>query len=146
MGCFNSVVLNASVDAVWSTLRDFHDLSWAPSVVTDIKKVGDARGTEVGARRILNDAFHETLRALDDDARLIRYSIDDGPGPVSAGNVSGYVGEVRVVPVTVAADTPQTVVTWTSSWASEGGSGGSVHEFCDPIYRALLADMKGHFG
>ena len=34
---------------------------------------------KLSAKRVLNGAFHETLLALDDDARVIRYSIDDGP-------------------------------------------------------------------
>lgn len=145
MGCYNAAVLNADADAVWSALRDFHDLSWSANVVSDVKRVGSASGTEVGARRVLNDAFHETLHVLDDEARYIKYSIDDGPGPVAAGNVAGYFGEVRVLPVTVGAG-EQSVVVWTSSWSSEGGEGGPVADFCDPIYRALLSDMKAHFG
>lgn len=146
MGCFNAVVLNSPVDTVWATLRNFHDLSWSANVVTDVKVVGDAGPTDVGAKRVLNDAFHETLRLLDDDNRLIRYSIDDGPGPTASGNVSDYIGEVRVMPITVGSDGDQTVVIWTSNWASENGEGGSVAEFCDPIYQGLLQDMKSHFG
>jgi hypothetical protein len=146
MGCYNAVVLNAPADTVWSALRNFHDLSWSPNVVTDVKVVGDAGATDIGAQRVLNDAFHETLHVLDDDNRFIKYSIDDGPGPTSSGNVSGYFGEVRVLPVTVGAEGDQTAVVWTSSWDTENGEGGSVAEFCDPIYAALLTDMKGHFG
>ena len=60
MGCYNATILNASPDTVWNALRDFHDLSWSNNVVEKVTPVGDASGTEVGARRILNDAFHET--------------------------------------------------------------------------------------
>ena len=142
MGCYNATILNASPDTVWNALRDFHDLSWSNNVVEKVTPVGDASGTEVGARRILNDAFHETLHVLDDDARHIRYSIDDGPGPVAKDAVVGYIGEVRVLPITIP-ESGQSVVVWTSSWESEAGG---VHEFCDPIYRALLGDLKSHFG
>lgn len=79
---------------------------------TDVKRVGDTPGTQVGARRVLNDAFHETLHQLDDAARRLRYSIDDGPGPVAAGNVSGYFGEVRVMAVTATSATPSTGRCW----------------------------------
>ena len=78
--------------------------------------------------------------SLDDDARVIRYSIDDGPDAVSKENVTGYVGEVRVEPVT---DDDSTFVLWTSSWETDSGG---VEEFCNPIYRALLNDLKQHFG
>ena len=88
MGCYNATVLNSSADSVWSALRDFHDLSWSPNVVTDVKIVGEAGATDVGARRVLNDAFHETLHVLDDEKKYIKYSIDDGPGPTASSNVT----------------------------------------------------------
>jgi len=139
MGCYNSIIVDAPVDKVWATLRDFHDLSWCTDVVPQLEVVGDAGSTEVGAQRILNGAFHETLRELDDEARLQRYSIDDGPEAVSKDKVKGYIGEGRAFAVT---DDDSTFVLWTSSWES---SEGGVQEFCDPIYRALLAALKSHF-
>lgn len=141
MGCRNATVLDAPADAVWNALRDFHDLSWSANVVEDVEVVGDAGGTEVGAGRVLNGVFHETLQELDDENRLIRYSIDQGPGPLEG--VQGYVGTVQVAPVTVPEGSSQTVVIWSSDW--ESGSEG-IHEFCDPIYKALLGDLKAHFG
>ena len=139
MGCCNSTVVNAPVEKVWARLRDFHDLSWCPNVVSKVEKVGGLAGTQIGAKRVLDGAFHETLLALDDSERAIRYRIDDGPGAVSKENVQGYIGEVRLFPVT---DANATLVLWTSHWDS---SGGGVAEFCDPIYRALLADLKKTF-
>ncbi len=139
MGCYNSAVINAPVEKVWAALRDFHNLDAYPNVVEKIDKVGDIPGTQIGAQRVLNDAFHETLVALDDQAHVIRYSIDDGPAATSKDNVSGYIGEVRVFSVT---DDDQTFVLWTSSWES---SGGGVAEFCNPVYQALLSDLKATF-
>ncbi len=138
MGCRNATALNASPDAVWNALKDFHDLSWAPNVVTSVTRVGDIAGDSVGAKRVLNDAFHETLHELDHEARYLRYSIDNGPGPLET--VTGYFGEVAVIPATPDAD--KAIVVWTSDWASEDGG---VGEFCDPIYRALLTDLNAHF-
>jgi hypothetical protein len=83
--------------------------------------------------------FHETLRTLDDEERTFSYSIDDGPDAVSKDNVQGYIGEVRVFPVT---DDNSTFVLWASGWDS---SGGGVQEFCDPIHQALLSGLKSHF-
>ena len=139
MGCYNTCVVRAPVAKVWVALRDFHDLSWAPNVIRSLDTVGEAVGQEVGAKRVVNNAFHETLLTLDDDAHTLTYSIDDGPDAVAKDKVSGYVGKVRVFPVT---DTDATFVEWSSSWAtSEGG----VAEFCNPIYRALLGDLKSSF-
>jgi hypothetical protein len=139
MGCYNSCVVNAPVERVWSTLRNFHDLSWASDVVQNVARVGDAAGDRVGAQRVLNGVFHETLLALDDVDRELKYSIDDGPGAVSKEHVTGCVGTVRVMPVT---DGGGTFVAWSSSWQD---SNGGVKEFCDPIYQALLNALRQHF-
>ena len=136
MSCYNSVTVSAPVDKVWETVRNFHDMSWGD---IQIEAVGDAGNTEVGAKRILNGAFHETLLTFDDEERTFSYRMDDGPDAVSKDNVQGYLGEVRVFPVT---DDNSTFVLWTSRWDS---SGGGVQEFCDPIYRALLGSLKSHF-
>lgn len=139
MGCYNSAVVNASIDRVWEVLRDFHDLSWAAGVIESADKVGDLPADRIGARRILNGAFHETLLAINDVDRCLKYSIDDGPGPVSRAKVRGYVGAIRLFPVT---DTDATFVEWSSSWES---GGDDVAEFCNPIYRALLEALQKHF-
>lgn len=96
-------------------------------------------GTAPGAGRILNDAFHETLRAIDDDACTFTYSIDDGPGPIAADAVANHRGTEQLHPVT---DTGQTLVVWTSSYESE--QEGAIADFCNPIYQALLGALKSH--
>ncbi len=131
---YQSIVINAAAGKVWDSIRDFHDLSWAPTVVTGVEVVGDAAGNEVGAGRVLNGVFKETLLTVDDDARVFTYSIDEGPGPLAEG-VRNYQGKVSVQPT----DDGGTVVEWTSSWEENDEA---VHDFCHPIYVALLDDMK----
>ncbi|MEE2657711.1 MAG: hypothetical protein VX733_04345 [Candidatus Latescibacterota bacterium] len=46
--------------------------------------------------------------------------------------VVGHVGQVQVFPMTTA------TIPWTSEWQS----GEGIAEFCDPIYQALLDDLK----
>lgn len=139
MGCYNTCVVNASVDQVWSALRNFHDLSWAPEVITSLEPIGDAAGDQLGAKRVLNGAFHETLQGLNDVDRVVTYSIDDGPEAVSRDRVSGHVGVVRVCAVT---DGNASFVEWSSIWED---SQGGVKDFCDPIYKALLDSLKHYF-
>jgi hypothetical protein len=135
MACYNSTVVNAPAEQVWEKLRNFHDMSWAKGVIETCTPAGSKGPTEPGAQRVLNGAFHETLKGLDDDSRSLHYSIDAGPAAVSKDNVQGYIGEVRVFPVT---DANATFVLWTSQWES---SGGGVAEFCDPIYQGLLSAL-----
>lgn len=138
--CYNSAVIEAPCEKVWQAIRDFHDLGWAPGVVTRVDTQGDLKGDQIGAKRILNDAFHETLLTLDDDERTFSYSIDDGPEPVSKDSVSNYIGAVRVAPIT---DSDTTFIEWQSTYESPDDT--AVGDFCNPIYVALLDALKQHF-
>lgn len=135
--CYNSTVINAPIEKVWAAIRNFHELSWGATVIAKVDAVGDKKGTEVGAKRILNDAFHETLVSLDDDAFTFAYSIDDGPEPVSKASVTNYVGVVKLSPVT---DSNHTFIEWRASYESAIAS--EIGNFCNPLYRALLASLK----
>lgn len=42
-------------------IKDFHKASWDDEVIKKIGKVDELSGVEVGTKRVLNDAFHETL-------------------------------------------------------------------------------------
>jgi hypothetical protein len=139
MGTYNTRVIPAPVDAVWQTLRNFHDMSWAKGVIDDLAVVGKRGADQIGAKRVLNGVFHETLLGLDDEDHEVLYSIDDGPGVMAKDKVRGYRGRIRVRPVT---DRDHTFVEWSSSWQ---GSAGGVFDFCDPIYKALLDTLARRF-
>ena len=134
---YQSTVIHAPVEEVWATLNNFHDLSWAPNVITGLAIVGDAGATETGAKRVLNGAFSETLISIDEGGRTFSYTIDDGPPPVSKDDVSNYVGKVVVRPVTEGAG--GTFVEWSSSWDMNDEAAA---EFCHGIYVALLGELK----
>jgi hypothetical protein len=136
---YQTTVVNAPVDEVWALLRNFHDMSWATGVVERCEAVGDKPGDEIGAQRVLNGVFHETLQELNDTDRVARYSIDDGPAPVSQNDVKDYNGVIRAFPVT---DIDATFVEWSSSWEAEDDK---AEEFCHNIYVALLKALKSTF-
>lgn len=130
-----SKVINADINKVWARFSDFHDLAWASKVITKVEKVGDIDGGQVGAKRFLNDAFHETLLEIDSDNKVLRYSIDDGPSPLSKDEVSNYEGLVKL---SLDTESGGTLVEWSSSW--ESNSEDAV-EFCHDIYVALLDEL-----
>ena len=103
-------------------------------MVTGVDVVGNKPGDKPGAGRILNGAFHETLRTLDDMGKTFTYSIDDGPSPVSKDDVNNYVGRVLVEHMATG-----TRVEWSSTWQQNDDA---AHDFCHAIYVALLDDMK----
>jgi len=132
--CYNKLETNASISKVWETICDFHDLSWAPGVATSVESIGDKKGNEVGAMRVLNEAFHETLIELNPSSYTFSYSIDDGPGPVAREAVKNYIGIVQLSEIENG-----TLVEWSSTFESENEN--DVSEFCNPIYQALLSAL-----
>ncbi|MBI5614645.1 MAG: SRPBCC family protein [Gammaproteobacteria bacterium] len=136
---YNSIVVNAPVEIVWKRIADFHDFSWAPSVITTCEKVGIKDGTAVGAQRLLNGAFLDTLIAYSALEHRIMYSIDDAPSPISPSEISGYVGNLHLLPVTSG---NRTFAEWTGTWESTGTEAVS---FMNDIYRALLRDLGQQF-
>ena len=132
-----SIVINTSIDNVWAKFGNFHEMPWAPNVITGIDKVGEIDGTQVGAKRILNGAFHETLQEVDASNHTIKYSIDDGPSPVSKEEVSNYIGTIKLSEMDGG-----TLVEWTSNWDSNAED---AVEFCSGIYTALLGELKAAF-
>ncbi len=138
--CYNSTVVNAPREKVWDSIKDFHNLSWAGAVITKVDIIGEKTGHEIGATRKLNDAFLETLVSVNEDEFTFTYSIDDGPEPLSKDSVSNYLGAVHLYPVT---DSNTTFVEWTSSY--ESASEQAVADFCNPIYVALLDELKSFF-
>ena len=138
--CYNSAVINAPCEKVWESLRNFHDLSWASAVIDKTVVVGDCKGDQIGATRLLNDAFEETLLSLDDRKHTFSYKINDGPEPLSSKSVEVYIGWVRVFPIT---ENDTTFIEWQSTYDSVDNR--AVHEFCNPIYQALLKSLKDYF-
>lgn len=133
--CYNKIEINSPIGTVWDTISDFYDMSWAPGVITSVTTEGDKSGKEPGAKRVLNGAFHETLREVDADAFTFSYSIDDGPGPISKSAVDKYVGVVKLTE-----SDNGTLVEWSSTYESENDK--EVADFCNPIYVALLSALN----
>lgn len=137
---YQSIVVNAPVEQVWVRVKNFHDFSWASEIITSCDSVGDLGPMEVGAKRLLNGVFHETLIRMEPEDHLIEYSIDDGPSPVSASDVSNYVSSLHLQPVTLG---NTTFVEWYSNWESQQED---AVEFCHDIYVALLNTLVASFG
>ncbi len=134
-----SKVVNAPIAEVWSRVKNFHNFSWASNVITNVEKVGAIDGGSVGAKRILNNAFHETLIEINNDEFFLKYSIDDGPSPVSKGEVENYIGVVKLSP---SSDGAGTLVEWTSAWESKVDDAVA---FCHGIYVAILDELEKSF-
>jgi hypothetical protein len=137
---YNSIIVPAPIEQVWSRIRDFHDFSWAPSVITSCEKVGDGDGRSVGARRRLNGTLLDTLIAYSAIDRRMMYSLDEGPSPLSSSEIRDYVGNLHLLPITT---DNTTFAEWSGMWESENTE---AVEYMNGVYRSLLADLAAEFG
>ncbi len=112
---YNSIVVNAPIRALWEYISDFHDFSWAPSIIRRCEKVENKGGTIVGAKRLLNGSLLDTLIAYSSIDHRITYSIDDAPSPISPTEISKYVGVLHLLPIT---SEGKTFVEWSDKWES----------------------------
>ena len=136
---YQTAVIYAPVAQVWNKIKNFHDLSWGSAIVEKCEAVGSKAGDQIGASRILNDAFHETLVELSELDKSLKYSIDDGPAPVSKDDVKDYIGAVRLIPIT---ENDTCLIEWSSSWESPKDD---ACDFCHNIYVALINELKKAF-
>ncbi len=132
--CYNKIEIDRPIADVWNTISNFHDMTWADNVIINVNKVGDKKGTEIGAKRVLNGAINETLINFDANKFTFSYSIDHGPGPMSKF-VSNYIVVVELTSIE-----DGTLVEWRSSFESENDN--DVAGFLNPIYSALLSALK----
>lgn len=136
---YNSIVIDAPLATVWNRIADFHDFSWAPSVISTCEKVGPLGSTAVGARRLLNARFLDTLIAYSALEHRIVYSIDDGPSPISPAEIRNYVGSLHLLPIT---STNKTFAEWSGEWESKSTE---AVPYMNEIYVALLRDLARGF-
>lgn len=132
--CYNKIEIDRPIADVWNTISNFHDMTWAADVVINIVKVGDKKGTEIGAKRVLNGAINETLINFDANTYTFSYSIDHGPSPLS-NFVSNYVVVVKLTSIEGG-----TLVEWRSSFESKNDN--DVTGFLNPIYSTLLSALQ----
>jgi hypothetical protein len=77
--------------------------------------------------------------AIDRQNYTLKYSIDNGPSPVSNKEVSNYIGVVKLSAET---EGGKTHVEWSSSWESDVQD---AVDFCHGIYVALLDELAESF-
>lgn len=142
---YNSIIVDAPIEVVWERIKDFHDFSWAPTLIKKNENVGTKDGMTVGAKRLLNGEFLDTLIAYSAVDHRINYSIDAAPSPISPAEIKNYVGDLHLLPIT---SEGKTFVEWTGMWESTGrceSTGTEAIEFMNKIYVILLKDLADQF-
>jgi hypothetical protein len=137
MGFYHSIVIQAPIDDVWKTIANFHDLSWADPVLTKSERIGDTPGDQVGAKRILNDQYHETLLMYDAGRFTFSYATENIPEEFLNTTVTDYMSTIRLLPVT---SNNTTFLELTATF--ETAQPDAVVQLGNPIYEALLEALK----
>lgn len=121
---YASTILKASVQTVWSLVRDFNALpSWAPPVARS-KIEGGLDADVVGCVRSFylhnGDHVRERLLALDDSNYTFTYNFEKPAFPVK-----NYVATLRLYPVT---HTDETFAEWTATFDEAPGDEGKFEK------------------
>ena len=143
MKIMRSVIIEATIDTVWATVRNFDGVvNWNPGVVAARMETGTP--TSVGSIRHLDIAdgsvFRETLLAHSDLERFYTYDIIEGPLPCT-----DYVSTHRFIPIT---DGDMTLSVWSGEFACNAIDEESLNAIVgNQIYRdgmrGLNTYMKG---
>ena len=132
-----AVDIDAPIDRVWKIIRNFHDFSWAEGMVKSCLAIGEVKGTTVGAKRVANGVFHETLLELDESGYTLRYLVEEGPPPLTSTEVSDFQGVMQLRENS----NDGTCVEWSAIWNAEDDAGV---KFCKGMYKGLLREMAKH--
>jgi len=112
-----------SADDVWAAVRDFGCSSWSS---VDITVEGDGEGA-IRTVHMPNGAVSERCERLDDEARVLSYSIVSGnPFPIS-----DYLATMTVRPV----DADSSELVWSATWQTD--------EDPEPIEANLTRFIRG---
>lgn len=137
-----TAVLDATVDAVWSRVRDFaHWDAWIERVTRTEMDPGQ-ESAPVGAVRTVyvtdragSHSIRERLVSHDDRLRTLAYDFPAGsPFPVR-----GYLGSVHVEAITTSPG--QTYLRWTGDYDADGADDASVATTFTAIYESFIHDL-----
>ena len=138
-GVYYSTVLDAPIERVWDSIRDFNALAdWHPLIV-DCHIEENQPSDRVGCVRNfrLEDGanFRERLLSLNDFKKTFSYCIEECPLPLE-----NYVATVKLSPVT---DGNRTFVSWSSTFQCPPDAEQELSELVeDGVYRAGLEAIR----
>jgi hypothetical protein len=140
---YASGVVAASVEEVWTLVRDFNGMpDWHPGIEKSSLDSGGS-GTEVGAVRRLTlgggGVVVERLLTLDDLSYTFTYQILESPFAVRR-----YISTLRMAPVT---DSGHTFIEWWSDYDSEAADEEELTKtFAGGVYGGGIKALQERFG
>ncbi|MGH6816209.1 MAG: zinc-binding dehydrogenase [Hyphomicrobiaceae bacterium] len=134
-----STVIDAPIETVWETLRDFNShSSWHPAIAAsriEERRASDEIGCVRDFRLKDGGALREQLLALSDKDKTLTYCILDAPVPLE-----GYVATLRLKPIT---DGNATFWEWESRFTAPPGQEAALSRLvAEDIYQAGFAAIR----
>lgn len=140
---YASALIPASIERVWTTVRDFNALpTWHPLIVQS-RIEGYKPADQVGcirAFRLKDGGFiREQLLSLSDLEYSLTYAILESPM-----SVKDYLATIQLMPVT---DTNSTVVEWSAEFSCSTDQAMALSELIERgVFQRGLNALKQRFG
>ncbi|MDR6289815.1 MULTISPECIES: SRPBCC family protein [Inquilinus] len=139
-----SSVINAPVETVWKTVRDFNAMpGWHP-VIASSKVENGGPSDRIGCVRSMELAdnggtVRERLLTLSDSDHSVTYAILSAPMPVE-----NYVATLRLVPVT---DGNRSFAEWTAEFDVTAENEAAMRKLIGQgVFQAGFDSLKQRFG
>jgi fatty-acyl-CoA synthase len=137
-----TAILDATVDEVWSRVRDFGRWDAWIERITRVEMDPGQESAPVGAVRTVyvtdragSHSVRERLVRLDDRLRTLSYDFPEGsPFPVRS-----YLGTVHVEAITTSPG--QTYLRWTGDFVADGADEATVSKTFAGIYESFIRDL-----
>ena len=128
--------INAPAEDVWKLVSNFNGLDKFVEAITE----SSIESSGVGAVRTLTlqdgGKVKEKLESLDNDRRILTYSIVDSPMPIQ-----NYKGIIQVREIS---DT-QSLFTWSSTFETDEGVEDEMKEAMEELYSLGVEGLKNKF-
>ena len=139
-----SSVINAPVETVWKTVRDFNAMpGWHPVIASSkvedggpSDRIGCVRSMELGNN---GGTIRERLLTLSDSDHSVTYAILSAPMPVE-----NYVATLRLIPVT---DGDRSFAEWTAEFDVTAENEAAMRKLIGQgVFQTGFDSLKQRFG
>jgi hypothetical protein len=139
---YASAIIDADPEEVWRFIRNFDRTPDYLQLVEHSEITGGQPADRVGCERVMTltdgSVVKETLIAIDDELRELRYHLTEAPFPFT-----GYYSTMRVYAITT---TGGTFVAWSSTYDCESADADANDDLlAGQIYSPGLSSIKGRF-
>ena len=127
-----STELEAPVDTVWETIRDFKAIPRYATGITQCKMEGDGIGS-IRKLTVASGEILERLESLDDQAKEITYSLIKSPLPIESCQSTMSLSYV---------DEGKCTIRWSSSFEPDGVPEKEAIRVLSAVYKSGIEGLK----